>query len=186
MQTTLTMPYGMKMEMAIPEKKVSDFIQMVFQYGFGQEPGTALPAARKLEPDPPAAQEPPRRKMSRVERMFGDFKASRAAESKEPEQQNRPEGYYGFLLVKCEQCGKVRGFHAKKITDKYSCECGGVTELRDLKPLHLRCKCGSKFTYRTNMDEEFFDYPCLSCGNPVDLELNKRGDTYVTMAASDA
>lgn len=54
-------------------------------------------------------------------------------------------------------------------------------ELHDLKPVFLKCKCGSVFKYKTNVSEEVFDFPCLKCGNPVDLQLNKRGNAYVTI-----
>lgn len=50
-----------------------------------------------------------------------------------------------------------------------------------MKPAFLKCKCGGQFKYKTNATEEVFDFPCLKCGNPVDLQLNKRGDAYVTI-----
>ena len=37
-------------------------------------------------------------------------------------------------------------------------------------------RCTTNITYNT------FDLACLNCRSPVDLELNKRGDTYVTVA----
>ena len=63
-----------------------------------------------------------------------------------------------------------------------TCKCGHTTELHDLKPLHLKCKCGSTFNYRTNVTDGTFEWPCLNCGSPVDLTLNRRGDTYVTIS----
>ncbi len=89
--------------------------------------------------------------------------------------------YKGFLLVKCESCGKVRGFCSKSPVTHFTCNCGHYTELHDLRTVRLRCKCGSAFTYRTNITEERFDFPCLNCGNPVDLELNKHGTAYDTI-----
>lgn len=91
-------------------------------------------------------------------------------------------GYTGLLLVKCEQCGKVHGFRSKLPITHSRCNCGHETKLHDLCAAHLRCKCGRGFTYQTNMNEERFDFHCFNCGNPVDLERNKRGNAYVTMA----
>lgn len=98
-----------------------------------------------------------------------------------PDLPEEPQLYKGFLLVKCEKCGKLRGFCAKTPTAYSKCECGHRTELHDLRPVFLKCKCGSVFKYKTNVTEEIFDFPCLKCGNPVDLQLNKRGTAYVTI-----
>lgn len=190
MQVTMVTPFG-EMKFAMAPDKVTALMQQAVQYASGQEPEepqTAAPESR------PQAQEPPKitpltgRPHSRVERMFGNFKAGpqpekgKADEQPEAAPQAGPSTYKGFLLIKCEHCGEVKGFCAKIPASRNACsKCGKVTELRGLKPLHLKCKCGSEFTYRTNMTDEAFDWPCLNCGSPVDLELNRRGDTYVTV-----
>ncbi len=94
---------------------------------------------------------------------------------------NRRKGYKGFLIVKCGRCGKVRGVCSKSLLTRWSCVCGHVTELYDLRAVRLRCKCGRAFSYMTNITGERFDFPCLNCGNPVDLALNKHGDAYETI-----
>ena len=104
-----------------------------------------------------------------------------APEPKKPEPQREPEAYKGFLIIRCEQFGEIRAFCAKTPITRNTCKCGHTTELHDLKPLHLKCKCGSTFNYRTNVTDGTFEWPCLNCGSPVDLELNRRGDTYVTV-----
>lgn len=96
-------------------------------------------------------------------------------------EQAEPEEYKGFLMIKCEKCGTVKGFCAKTPISEYKCECGGKTKLHDLKMVHLHCKCGSHFKYKTNITDERFEYNCLTCGSPVDLELNGRRNTYVTI-----
>lgn len=63
----------------------------------------------------------------------------------------------------------------------HKCDCGHRTDLHDLKPVHLYCKCGSKYKYMTNISDPQFTMNCLACGAPVDLELNSRGTAYVTI-----
>lgn len=138
----------------------------------------------------------PPKKQSRVERMFGNFRMGDPGAAQETVVSDghihvtpptgEPEEYRGFLLIKCPVCGKLRGFCAKQpITSSICRECGHDIKLHDLLPVHLKCKCGSDFTYKTNVTEPTFDYPCLKCGSPVDLELNRRGTAYVTIGGRD-
>ena len=39
-----------------------------------------------------------------------------------------------------------------------------------------------RYKYKTNITDETFEYNCLNCGSPVDLELNSRRNTYVTIS----
>lgn len=190
MQLTMKSPFG-EMNFDMPPEKVSDLMQRAIQYAAGQDAPAAAPVEKA--PEGPKTTAQPKQTVSRVERMFGsDFrKAHTVQEAQETaivgadgklNIERTPEEYKGFLLIKCDKCGAVKGFCAKTPITASRCECGGRTELNDLKPLHLKCKCGSSFTYKTNITDEVFDYPCLKCGSPVDLELNKRRDTYVTIA----
>lgn len=113
----------------------------------------------------------------------GGFRGASVAqeEKEEKEEPAEPEEYRGFLLIKCQHCGKVKGFCSKTPMSKYTCECGKVTPLHGLKPAHLHCKCGSYWKYKTNITDETFDYNCLNCGNPVSMQLNSRRNTYVTI-----
>ncbi len=98
-----------------------------------------------------------------------------------PEMEKQEQEYTGFLLIQCEDCGKIRGFCAKSPISSYICECGHSTRLNDLKPALLRCrKCGENFKYRTNIRSERFAYSCLNCGKRNRLFLNSDGDTYIT------
>lgn len=181
MKITLTATFG-EMNLEMPAEKAVRLMQTALQYACKIERESGLPAEQEMEtaslaaPERFQAPKPVHKPMSRVERMFGDFRKSRAAESKVP------ETYSGFLMVACERCGEVRGFSTKFPTSRYVCKCGYITQLRDLCPAHLKCKCGSEFTYQTNMTRERFDFHCLHCGNPVDLALNKRGTAYVTLS----
>ena len=90
--------------------------------------------------------------------------------------------YKGFLLIKCEHCGEIKAFCAKKEIFGYRCDsCKETTPLENLRPMYLRCKCGKEFRYKTNLAEEAFSHKCIECGAPVDLVLNKRKTAYVTV-----
>lgn len=200
MQITMVTPFG-EMDFDMPTEKATDLIQRAFQYAAGTEPEKTPQEAPHTVQEPPKAPQPTGRPQSRVERMFGNFKGRTAKEyetdlSDAPEaikktilenavtlaKRDAPEEYKGFLLIKCEHCGKVRGFCSKTPITSSKCDCGGRTELHSLKRAFLKCsKCGNQFKYQTNITDEVFDYACLNCGSPVDLQLNKRGDTYVTI-----
>lgn len=98
-----------------------------------------------------------------------------------PEMEKQEQEYTGFLLIQCEDCGKIRGFCAKSPISSYICDCGHATKLDALKPALLRCrKCGENFKYKTNIQSERFAYSCLNCGKRNRLFLNSDGDTYIT------
>ena len=97
-------------------------------------------------------------------------------------EETTPKTYKGFLLIRCAQCGELRGFCAKQPISSYRCAtCNGETPLHDLTSAHIRCKCGKHFKYRTNFEEDVFTYSCLSCGAPVDLAYNKKARAYQTV-----
>ena len=97
-------------------------------------------------------------------------------------EETTPKTYKGFLLIRCAQCGELRGFCAKQPISSYRCAtCNGETPLHDLTSAHIRCKCGKHFKYRTNFEEDFLTYSCLSCGAPVNLAYNKKARTYQTV-----
>ena len=193
-QVTMKTPFG-EMNFDMPPEKASDPMQRAMQYAAGQALQEPAPTPPSVAQEAPKAPQPIPKPQSRVERMFGNFRATGGGTEMVkvpddghinvvPETASRPqepESYKGFLLVKCEKCGKLRGFCAKSPATSSRCECGHRTELHDLKPAFLKCKCGGQFKYKTNATEEIFDFPCLQCGNPVDLQLNKRKNAYVTI-----
>lgn len=90
--------------------------------------------------------------------------------------------FRGFLMVKCESCGKIRAFCAKRETYGFRCDdCGETTPLENMRPMYLKCKCGAEFRYKTNLTEKYITHPCVSCGAPVDMMLNSRETAYVTI-----
>lgn len=98
-----------------------------------------------------------------------------------PKQEPTAAGYKGFLHIKCGSCGKVKGFCVKNHITEHRCECGNVEALVDLKPMYVNCKCGEQFKYMTNMTDGVISIDCISCGSPVDLELNEKKRVYQTI-----
>ena len=93
----------------------------------------------------------------------------------------KPKKYKGFLLIKCESCGEVKGFCAKEPIDSYYCKsCGSKTPLEDMKVLYEDCECGMHYKYMTNQTEDFVTHECLSCGEKNTMVLNSRRTAYVT------
>lgn len=128
--------------------------------------------------------EPVRKPASRVERMFGSKEDwPKKDPASEPERE-RQDGYKGFLLIRCPECGEVRGFCSKSFITETTCRnCGAEIPLEDLIPAHVNCgKCGSHYRYKTNIDtQEPVSFHCLGCEAPVDLQMNGRGTALVTL-----
>lgn len=179
-----------EMQFDMPEEKVMQLIGTAMVYAgkalvnaISQTPayrGFTPPAYRGFTPPPPpeTKKEKP---VSKIERMFGDVRGRIPVEAVSTPLKKQDEEYKGFLLIECEGCGKLRGYYAKYPTAVYHCDCGHATPLRELRPAHLHCKCGSSFKYLTNVQKSKLTYRCLDCGAPVDLEINKSGTTFVTV-----
>lgn len=93
--------------------------------------------------------------------------------------------YKGFLYIKCEACGKTKGFCAKQPRTKSHCDCGHDTPLQNLKPLYINCKCGETFKYRTNLQDRMTTMDCLKCNSPVDLEYHEKKGLYETIGSRE-
>ena len=103
----------------------------------------SLPEMHKAEPTSLRA------KPSRAETMFGP-KETWAIPDRAEVEETTPKTYKGFLLIRCAQCGDLRGFCVKQPISSYRCAaCGGETPLHGLTSAHIRCKCGKIFKYRT-------------------------------------
>lgn len=89
--------------------------------------------------------------------------------------------YKGFLLIKCESCGEIRAYCAKYETYSFKCKCGHETALENLIPMHMHCKCGKYYKYLTNLTGKLTSNNCMTCGSPVDMELNNKANAYVTI-----
>ena len=92
-----------------------------------------------------------------------------------------PKAYVGYLYVKCESCGKTKGFCVKTPIKRHSCECGHATALENMKPMTAKCKCGAYFKYLTNLTDSVVSIDCHKCGAPVDLEYHEKNNEYTTI-----
>lgn len=153
-------------------------------YANGDNNNVAAPVGKAAEPARPRTDDPIKKDAprSRAETMFGDrnkwdMPAVGKGNAERPDGQ---EAYKGFLYIRCEECGEVKGFNAKFPQTYFQCNCGHRTELRNLRTAHVNCKCGRSFTYKTNLEYDF-TIPCLSCGSPVDLELGAKKTAFVTI-----
>ena len=102
-------------------------------------------------------------------------------ELEECELEPEKRGYTGFLLIKCEHCGKTKAFCSKGELTYYRCECGGKTEMEDLRRLYVNCECGRKSVYFTNIEDAAVDVNCIDCGQPVAVQWNSKKKVYETM-----
>lgn len=95
---------------------------------------------------------------------------------------NNEEKYTGFLFVKCENCGDTKAYCAKFPTQYHKCKvCGAHTEFHNLRKMFIRCECGRKAKYLTNVTDKMVDVPCPDCGSPVAVELDSRRMIYKTI-----
>lgn len=145
------------------------------------EKGTAerLPFAPKAFQKP----EPQKKRMVQRPDILERAKAAQPAESAHRAPEPPVEAKFaGFLYVRCEKCGQERGFCAKTpISSCYCRECGGKTELKNMRQAKIWCECGSAYRYHTNIQDAAFDMPCLNCEAPVALEWNENKNRYQPM-----
>lgn len=141
----------------------------------------------KQNPEPVAPAPAPAEKAaprSRAESVFGSREGWNmpAAGNGEGNAKRRDEmeTYKGFLFIRCEDCGETKGFYAKYPLTYHQCGCGNRTELHDLRPAYVACKCGETFKYMTNLEYDF-TIPCKACGSPVDMEMGAKGTAFVTV-----
>lgn len=123
---------------------------------------------QELEPVKPKTEEP-------VLPQFEEL------EDPEEELERKRRSYMGFLLIKCEHCGKIKGFCSKSAITYYRCDCGGNTWLEDLRRLYVNCECGRKSVYFTNVKDAALDVDCIDCGQLVAVQWNSKRKIYETM-----
>lgn len=117
---------------------------------------------------------------SRNERMFGK-RETWATREGTPQEEQYPEGWKGFMIIRCPECGEVRTFFTRERLTKSRCNCGCEIELDDMLPAYVNCgKCGKSLKYRTNIRDEYpVTVNCLDCGSPIDMQVNPRGTAMV-------
>ena len=91
-----------------------------------------------------------------------------------PDEEGEPKKYKGFLLIKCQHCGEVRGFNSRNEISSYKCDCGGETPLGKLIPLTALCECGKRWRYLTNLTQDSYELNCIHCGSPIPVFFNDK------------
>ena len=106
-----------------------------------------------------------------------------APEKHEPKEEKKTfKGYYGYLYVKCEQCGNQWGLCAKNPIMEAKCNCGHATPLNGMKVMEATCHCCERsIKYRTNIQDKYFQISCHGCKAPINIEYHALKDRYVTM-----
>lgn len=122
--------------------------------------------------------DPPKAAGGGIEEKAEPSPAAPAQETKEPEAE---EGYRGFLLVKCQNCGKIYAYNARSETTESVCrDCGHTTPLRMLAQALFDCpKCGTKWTYKTNLLGAEATCRCIQCGTEMRARWHKNLRKYV-------
>lgn len=178
--TIKTKFFEMTIEMSLDN--AMNLVRQATEYAEINEPAAVAEQPKAINPAPAQKmKEPPK---SRVETMFGARETwNKPAEEKTPEPIKRynEDGYRGFLYVKCDGCGHEKGFCTKTSITYNRCNCGHVTELRDLLPVYAKCKCGEEFKYRSNIKADKFTINCLKCGAPIDVALNGKQNAFTTL-----
>lgn len=91
----------------------------------------------------------------------------------------------GFLHLRCKSCGQIHTFCAKQPIFDYTCRsCGEVAQLSGLTRVKQVCECGNVSNYYTNLDEWYFDLPCINCKAPVAVEYHPGRNRYETIGKS--
>lgn len=97
------------------------------------------------------------------------------------EDTSEPKKYKGFLIIKCEHCGKVKAFNSRNELSSYKCSCGGETPLSNMVPVTALCECGERWRYFTNITDDSFEISCLHCGSPIPVFFNDKKGKYETL-----
>lgn len=105
-----------------------------------------------------------------------------------PEYIIRHEGYKGFLVIQCPECGKIRAFMTKNEIIWYRCKrCREVFPLEAMRRVYVNgCPCcGTRLRYLTNAVGESFDIKCINCKAPVDLLWNEKHKAFVSITEQE-
>ena len=139
-----------------------------------EEPATEEAVANKSDADDP------KRRVSRVERMFGNQDSWQKGE-----ESNEPVGVKGFVLLKCPSCGRKKSFFLKNYQTFERCnDCGATYDIdrRLMRPVYAKCpSCDNEIRWLTNFGGDRIEVKCKSCGAPIDCELNSKGSAYTTI-----
>ncbi len=83
--------------------------------------------------------------------------------------------------MKCQNCGKIYAYNARSETTESVCrDCGHTTPLRMLAQALFDCpKCGTKWTYKTNLLGAEATCRCIQCGTEMRARWHKNLRKYV-------
>lgn len=88
--------------------------------------------------------------------------------------------YRGWLMVECPACGEIDGYSAKRPTYSIHCRtCGETVPLERLRPLHINCRCGARWTYLTNVRAPEWRVKCIRCQGVNVARMGRRGTAYI-------
>ena len=75
----------------------------------------------------------------------------------------------GFLIIRCEKCGRERAFRSRAGTAAHRCfECRWTNVLRDMAAVRMKCQnCGKEWTYKTNSTQAEVAACCVACGTEM-------------------
>lgn len=174
-------------ETAEPQAEEAKADELPF-LGLDEQPeGEAEVTGEPEAKEEPAAEEP--QEDFTFGQLLEEYDQKQKRKWNDAPQITKPDGgkYKGFLLIKCDHCGEIRGFCAKQPIDEYRCnECGGRTKLSGLRRMFMDCECGRHSRYYTNETAEVVTHNCIECGSPVDMMLNSRRTAYVSIGGGTA
>ena len=154
-----------KLTADLSEEQVAEILGIALDYAIGLDSSTSS----KPQTTTPVVATPPAPPVPVQNKVIKHLEPSTKLE------------YRGFLYLKCEMCGKFKGFMPKTPISTYRCDCGHVTTLRDMRVMRVDCKCGQKFRYLTNAKDNILSIDCINCGSPVDLEYHERKQEFTTI-----
>lgn len=137
----------------------------------------AIPLSPEMRQAVPPENEVAERKEDPVEEPT----STPPVQKEEPTTTKEPRKYKGFLMIKCEHCGKVKGFNSKMEIDTFRCECGAQTPLGELVPMTALCECGKHWRYLTNLTQDAYELNCIHCGSPIPVFWNDKKHKYETL-----
>lgn len=168
MKISLNSPVA-RLAVDLPEEHVTALLRMALNYASGM--------TGDIELDEKPVKAPAEKIVVAAPATIHKAPTEPAGEIQKP----APKAYTGYLYVKCESCGKTKGFCVKTPIKRHSCECGHATALENLKPMTAKCKCGAYFKYLTNLTDTVVSIDCHKCGAPVDLEYHEKNNEYTTI-----
>ena len=87
----------------------------------------------------------------------------------------------GFFYIRCEACGREKGFYTREYLEFHECTCGQRNDVLSARLAYVQCKCGYERRYYTNIRDDHFEQICHNCGMPIAMELSYRDGVYYSL-----